>query len=370
MNRDYLLLGVRENASKEQIQKAYERRLLKYKSPDYDDDPEYVRRRIDELNAAYNRVYKAAETASGSLKREVRAVESGYEKRSIKGKERETVHSQKRVNYEKKRREIEGEELHLFDRLRRTNQGAESGDKNKKVLNKPDFTSLKNKANDLKTRVTESINDGNAMSVQEATVKSETADTLNGPAAEKNEENQAKVFLSVISVIISLVVGFCTMCDSSDDIYIGDVEDDYSYVYELSDYSDSDRAVYDEAQQVYTSLYEMELADHWLETTVSEAELEMTANAFTKAYTEDLNLSALCERLYQHYDQFTASGSDDVSYQIEEVLRFYGFPDYYEIEGRINPYNEEVIDNMCKYLHYLIQYHDNFSDLQENEQAM
>lgn len=378
MDRDYLLLGVRKNASREQIQKAYERQLLKYKSADYEDEPEYVRRRINELNAAYNRMYSKAGASSSLLKGErteeksVRTVQkknvSRNEKLIAEKHNRKSVHHQKRRDYEKKRREMDGEELHLFDRLRKSN--STTGNDGEGTLKKADLFSLKDKAKSLKERMVESIKEGNSMGLQEETSASEEAAALNRTVPDKSEDNQAKMYLSAIGVIISLVVGLFTMCESTDNVSFDDVEDDYSYVYELSDYSESDRAVYDEGQQLYSDSFELEFADEWSETTISDTELEMAANAFVKAYTADSSMASLCDRLYQNYGPFAASGSDDVSYQTEEVLRFYGFPDYYEMEGRINPYNQDVITNMGMYLRYLVQYHEISSAVQKEKQSI
>ncbi len=346
MNRDYLLLGVRKNASREQIKRAYERQLLKYRAPDYEDDPEYVRRKIDELNAAYNRMYKKAVSSS------VGKDSAGNAGIITESQEQKSARHQKHRDYAKKRREMDEEELHLLDRLRK------SGDKPKKDWKKRDSVMLKDKKDSLKARMKESIKEGNTMRAYEETENGEIADTLTGPAPKKTEESQGKMMFSAIGLIISLVVGLFTMCNSTDNSSFIGIDDGSSYIYELSDYSESDRAVYDEGQQVYADFSEMETAEQWSETAVTDAELETAADAFVKAYTEDPNIAALCDRLYQNYDPFIASGSDDVSYQIEEVLRFYGFPDYYEIEGKINPYNGDIISNLDMYLRYLVQHHE------------
>ena len=57
MNSNFAKLGLREDATKEQVKQAYELRLRKYKSSDYDDDPDYVRKKIAELKTAYNAAY-------------------------------------------------------------------------------------------------------------------------------------------------------------------------------------------------------------------------------------------------------------------------------------------------------------------------
>lgn len=49
----YRLLGVREDATPAQIKAAYEDRLSKLKAADYNDDPEYARKRSREISEAY-----------------------------------------------------------------------------------------------------------------------------------------------------------------------------------------------------------------------------------------------------------------------------------------------------------------------------
>lgn len=67
MDRNFAILGLHENASKEQVKEAYERRLKKYKTADYADDPEYAVRKIRELKDAYERAYRMA--GSGGIYR-------------------------------------------------------------------------------------------------------------------------------------------------------------------------------------------------------------------------------------------------------------------------------------------------------------
>lgn len=54
-NREYYrILGLREDATREQIEKAYKEKARKLKSEDYSDDPEYVAKRTAKLRHAYN----------------------------------------------------------------------------------------------------------------------------------------------------------------------------------------------------------------------------------------------------------------------------------------------------------------------------
>lgn len=69
MDKSYYcrVLGVREDASVQQIKKAYEERVKRLKSPDYADDSEYVSRKLGEAAYAY-RVLLGAEAPTSTPK--------------------------------------------------------------------------------------------------------------------------------------------------------------------------------------------------------------------------------------------------------------------------------------------------------------
>lgn len=50
----YRILGLREGASRSELKNAYEDRVRKYRTPDYQDEPEYAQRKIREVKYAYN----------------------------------------------------------------------------------------------------------------------------------------------------------------------------------------------------------------------------------------------------------------------------------------------------------------------------
>ncbi len=56
MDYNYTLLGLREDATLEDAKSAYEYWKKKYKAADYDDEPEYARRKIAQLTEAYSNV--------------------------------------------------------------------------------------------------------------------------------------------------------------------------------------------------------------------------------------------------------------------------------------------------------------------------
>ena len=73
-NYYYRILGVREDATAQQIKQGYEERVKRLKSPDYADDPEYVDRKLKEAAYAYRMITGGAAPVSG------RQHKKGYEK--------------------------------------------------------------------------------------------------------------------------------------------------------------------------------------------------------------------------------------------------------------------------------------------------
>ena len=53
MKSCYEILGVKEDATLDQIQEAFERKASRYKGEFYADDPAYVKRKLKELQTAY-----------------------------------------------------------------------------------------------------------------------------------------------------------------------------------------------------------------------------------------------------------------------------------------------------------------------------
>ncbi len=58
MDKYFMLLGVKEDATEEEVTAAYEKRTERYKSLDYADDPDYVRRKLSQLKEAYDAIMK------------------------------------------------------------------------------------------------------------------------------------------------------------------------------------------------------------------------------------------------------------------------------------------------------------------------
>lgn len=374
MNRDFTILGVREDASKEQVKSAYQRRLARYKSDDYADDPEYVSQKISQLTAAYERAYSAAgsgASAYDSDRREPEEREAGIRRierdsarrRDAENRAIESARKERRRQYEKERQKLESEEGRITERLSRRREEQNDGKNStggRPSLKMPDLSVLKEKAEAVRANISES---GQDMPDRKKNLR-QRADTQrdaaigSGPVHKKKTNDLSKQAAGVVIAVLLAFVGFLnTMCDGSEDMNYSDWEDD-SYTYEIYDYSEKDLQTYDSAQKASELLYSLDYASSWEEGSFTEAELELAANAFVRAYTGDLSLPALTERLSNEYEQFSAVPGDDLQWQLDEVLQFYGFPFFDEANGMISPYTGETMGNRVQYLQFLIRYHD------------
>lgn len=374
MNRDFTILGVREDASKEQVKAAYQRRLARYKSDDYADDPEYVSQKISQLTAAYERAYSAAgsgASAYDSDRREPEEREAGIRRierdsarrRDAENRAIESARKERRRQYEKERQKLESEEGRITERLSRRREEQNDGKNStggRPSLKMPDLSVLKEKAEAVRANISES---GQDMPDRKKNLR-QHADTQrdaaigSGPVHKKKTNDLSKQAAGVVIAVLLAFVGFLnTMCDGSEDMNYSDWEDD-SYTYEIYDYSEKDLQTYDSAQKASELLYSLDYASSWEEGSFTEAELELAANAFVRAYTGDLSLPALTERLSNEYEQFSAVPGDDLQWQLDEVLQFYGFPFFDEADGMISPYTGETMGNRVQYLQFLIRYHD------------
>lgn len=374
MNRDFTILGVREDASKEQVKAAYQQRLARYKSDDYADDPEYVSQKISQLTAAYERAYSAAgsgASAYDSDRREPEEREAGIrrierdsarrrdaEKRAI-----ESARKERRRQYEKERQKLESEEGRITERLSRRREEQNDGKNStggRPSLKMPDLSVLKEKAEAVRANISESTQDmpDRKKNLRQRAETQSVIGAGSGPVHKKKTKDLSKQAAGVVIAVLLAFVGFLnTMCDGSEDMNYSDWEDD-SYTYEMYDYSEKDLQTYDNAQKASELLYSLDYASSGEAGSFTEAELELAANAFVRAYTGDLSLPALTERLSNEYEQFDAAPGDDLQWQLDEVLRFYGFPFFDEADGMISPYTGETMGNRVQYLQFLTRYYE------------
>ena len=163
--RCFSMLGLSETATKEQVKAAYERKVAKYKGPDYAEERAYAERKLAQLYHAYQEAYEAAENGPGRYQtsRIERDAEKPEQKKAPKTnrlleEERDAADHNKREKFHQwmERRDDEKSK-------RKDGKGT-----SKPKLEKPDFSKLKEKLQEIKEEVaaelifSEEEEDGNA----------------------------------------------------------------------------------------------------------------------------------------------------------------------------------------------------------------
>ncbi len=375
MDRYFALLGLREDATKEQVKAAYGQRLAKYKSADYADDPAYVDRKITELNQAYAKAYERALDGSASKS----AISSVPELVSSNGtvqnqhstaeeRRRQQYRVQKEAVYEKKRQAMEDAELHPLQRLsqdirekldRDEGEAETQGDRESSM---PDLSVFRKKAVQFRDHVKQDVQEYRSEErayAAEAEAQAAQQSPLTGNGAQPNRESSSASMgnlKAILGVLLTLAVFLFTMCDSNDEFVYEDLDGE-DVIYEDSDYQTSDWDIVQMAEEATSSIWNLEFSDT-AEIVKSDNEaLQKAADLFAKRYTGFTSMDALCSHLYGTVGPFPAMQGSELVMQVEEVLRYYHFPQLEEVSGYINPFTDHVIDSQREYLRYLNRYY-------------
>ena len=177
-NYYYRILGVREDATAQQIKQGYEERVKRLKSPDYADDPEYVDRKLGEAAYAYRALLGGKAPSSDKQRKK------GYEKMKDSMEKDETSGGAKH-----------------FERARTSGRTVSDASKNAATAINAAGTRLKDKA----ARTVSSVSDS------------------------KEAKSALGIALSVLLAVVSLAIGSCDTYSSPD------------YSYEDTAYMESNR---------------------------------------------------------------------------------------------------------------------------------
>lgn len=377
MDRNFLMLGLKEDATKEQVKAAYARRLVKYKSADYEDDPEYVRRKIAELNAVYEKAYRMAgegglqteSEAQYPKKRSLHAEREKERKRSAEEKGRQQYREKKKEAYVKKRQRMEDEETHPLQRLAQdvkerlgSEKEGSAPEKNcKKEMIKPDLSALKHRAERLRDTMKENIriNSEYEAEIKGSSSSSDTANALNQDGkseSEAAEKSKMQSWGSIIGVLITVVTLMFTMCDNNLDVNYSD--DGWSNgAYVMSDYQEEDWNTLLLGEEAAAVIWELDFYSDVEESDDDGKKLRNAADRFAELYTSFDTIDGLCAYLYENVGAFPVGELDDLTFQIDEALCYYGFPQASDVYGYINPYTGKAISNRTEYLRYLNRYY-------------
>lgn len=389
MNRYFSLLGLREDAGKDDVKAAYERRVQKYRASDYDDDPEYVRKKLAELKTAYEQAYRMAAGGSTNAYRRNDFDLPSAQSKAAAAKSRAAgsqeahrrLHDLEERETRKKRVKRIRENEARKDRIEAEETGS--------LLRRPDLSALRHKAeslrDEIKTQASE-LKDTVADNLRENArdeefsqpAKNTTAakrsggiiiDTPAGAGApsrarQRSTTSHGKLLVLLVIIIITAVVNIGN-CASNYDIY-EDYDDDYSYSDESGSYSyafndlddNRDQVIFDTAMDSSDLLFDTGYTSSWTDDGYVDADLQKQADLFAKRYLDMEEFSDVITYLGGYYDEFYITNRDDLYDKVTETLKFYGFMTPDSATGYINPYSDETITNLCDYLTYLNQYVD------------
>ena len=302
--RSFAVLGLRKGAGKDEIRAAYERRLQKYKSSDYEDDPEYVKKKLRELADAYETASRGAADLPSAGRRT-----AGTKRR----RESATASARKRT-------------APAF------RKEYESGERRE----------------------------------HKAWVNADALHKAGGIVPNMREEDKKKGIVIVLAILIG-VVGFALVLlpdsDSYEESYYYGYEDSNIYGYEFAELSDADQEIHAMAESAGEYLLQQDYADEYPAEKVSLAELRTAADQFVQNYMNIQTVEEVTDYLGENYGDYYIVSEDDLKLQIDEMLNFYGFQPYYMADGMTDPYTGEAITSRKGYLDYLNAFYEETYDV-------
>lgn len=370
MSRCFRILGLSENATKSQVQVAYERKAARYKGPDYGEEPEYAHRKLAELKTAYEEAYRLARTDGTSRgytmtsqpaerKSAGRIVRSGSEpKRRPSSRLRDA--ERKEADHER------GEKFHQWlekreeSKARKKNKDERKKGSNviKEKLKNPDFSRIKDALKEIAADLKDDDSaDGTPISVdsgqhlgQEGTGKVKKADS---------KDSKGNTAMSIISTVLSLIIASMALFGSceSDDASYEEYETGYDSIYNYEEIADSDIVVRDLAQGSREMLFEQgeEASASFPEET--EDDYLSQASEFAKIYFGMESVEDVTDDLYGRYYEYPIDSSATLNEQLDNIFIFYGFMQTWDAGFYRNPYTGEQIHGNADYLDYLNQYY-------------
>lgn len=362
--KSFRILGVNENATKEQVTMAYERKAAMYKGANYADEPAYADRKLRELYQAYQEARALAEhnpdTSSASQVR--RNADGPKDKKTVKAsrlleEERNAAaHSTTERIHQWMERRDEKKNRDTFE------DGGSTGLSKKKPelklpnLKKLDLSKLKEKMNEI-------LPDNELFQeievVQEAEEASSDSGQVLGEAGtteQKKTEEAGTLAGSIVSIAVALFLFFVGACGD------GDISDDYEnvYIYDqaVEEIHESDSAIADLADKSYGLLSEQEEWDSSTLIDDNEIELQEKADQFARIYWQKDSLQEVTRYLYQDYGSYMTYEEDPLTVQLDAIFAFYGFSSLENASWYKQPYTGEPIQSYGDYLAYLNQYYD------------
>ncbi|MBR3785230.1 MAG: hypothetical protein IKJ77_02345 [Firmicutes bacterium] len=357
--RSFSILGLSENATKAQVEAAYQRKVARYKGPDYAEEPAYAERKLSQLYQAYQEALELAESNPA-------AYQNTYTTRDV-GRPAETKKKPAKASrlLDEERDAAEHnlrEKFHQWMERRDDEKNKRKDSKSKSIpkLAKPDFSKLKDKLKEMKDEVATQLDLNTEEDVESTNVEAfeVEGDPERYVPSKQDSKNDEKIG-TIVSLVVALVIFLIGSCGDSD------VEEDYeepaySYIYDQSieDIEESDREVAELADRTYVLLTEQtERGSAYLEDD-RESYYRDKADLFAQKYWDKDSISLVSDYLYQNYGDYAVSSDDPASTQLEAIFAFYGFASLETAQWYDQPYTGERIESYGNYLDYLNQFYE------------
>lgn len=368
--RSFSILGLTENATKEQVKRAYGRKIARYKGPDYAEEPAYVERKLAQLHQAYEEAYALAESDPAAYK----PSRPSRVERDVEKENRRTRKT--REDDEHNAREKFHQWMERRDDDKHAKKTTRNGKKELPKLAKPDLSKLKGKLQELKEEVatqldlhSDSSDEQEAMDFEMESLTEETvttAYTLNDderytpPVTGKKKSNVGEIVKAVISLVaaVAILAGGCGDSGTDDTSY--EEEPFYTYIYDQSslEIEESDSKVALWADESYTLLTDSgEHSSSYIDDE-EESDYQEKADAFAKKYWNMESLSEVTGYLYGQYGPYTVAPDAPLATQLDAIFAFYGFASLDTASWYDQPYTGERMQGYGDYLDYLNQFYD------------
>ncbi len=298
MNRSFRILGVKDDATREEVKAAYELKVSRYKGPDYAEDPEYVEIKLRELKTAFDEAYTRA---GGGSRPEVRPVSQRTET--------------------------------LGDR--------EASDRAENELG-IDFSEIAGKLQDI-VRGKISLPKRSRPEAHTPQVKKIIISAV-----------------TMIAVVLVTAIGGCMYEIFDGGTGSGYDYPQSIYDYDYDEVSDKDWELSDFAWDSRMYLSDGEILDDCpvleRETGDGEKSYKAEADQFAQNYWQYESVEDVTQYLCDNYPDFSSDPYSPIEEQLDAIFYFYEFQDIEDAIWYPNPYTNEPMDSYGDYLEYLNQY--------------
>ena len=395
------MLGLSENATKEQVKRAYGRKLATYKGPNYADEPAYAERKMTQLHQAYEEAYALASSGADvvTTSRVERDVHTQPKKKIAKGSH---LLASERDDDSNKR-----EKFHQWMERRDDEKQSRKDGKRKELpkLQKPDLSKLKNKLSEIKEEVVSQLDftdeadgdffgqepfvneieadkdnfsdfvkecvyteektepgrgfsDTGSSLDEDTTVEYSGENTRTAKASKGLSTELIKLIVSIIVIIVA-AAGGCSddVADDEDYDYDGD---GFAYIFDIAqeEIRDEDRKVVNLADESYILLLDQEERSFSsVDYVIQDGDAER-ADQFAENYWGKESLTEVLDDLYQEYGEAMDYSSDSLDVQLDAVFEFYGFATLDMAAWYEQPYTGDYIECYGDYLDYLNQFYE------------